>query len=75
MTAKKDWISAFFLESLGSSLKENSQCIPIQALIKWHWQCDLPICKTGLPRPNFSLIEMYLKNSTDKKKKSRQVKL
>lgn len=55
------------MESLGPSLKGNSQCSHIQVLIKWHWQCNFPVFKTCLPRLNFSLIGMSLRNSTDKK--------
>lgn len=64
-------LNAFFSESLKSSLKEKGQCIHIQVLIKWHWQCNFPICKTCLPGLNFSLIEMSLKNSTNKIKKEK----
>lgn len=67
-------LNAFFSESLGPFLKEKGQCIHIQVLIKWHWQCNFSICKTCLPGLNFSLIGMSLKNSTNNNnKKSVQV--
>lgn len=62
---KKVKLNAFFSKSLDVFKEKYGQYIHIQGLIKWHWQCDFLIYKPGLPRPNFSLIEMSLKNSTD----------